>query len=625
MPVSQELPAYRGGSAQRDVLAGVTVAALALPAAMAYAELAGLSPVNGLYALLLPVVAYVLLGSSRQLVIGPEGSISALVAAAVLPLAVAGSAEAAELAAALALLVGGCFLAARALRLGWLADYFSRPVLIGYLHGVAFVLVVSQLGKLLGLDIDARDPLLQLAEVVRELGEHERPHSAGRRAALAVLISLRFVAPRFPAALLVVVAAIGALLVARPRGAGRLGDRERPERPPGPRPPGPGRRSDALLLLSAAIGIFLVSFADEILTARSFAGKHGQHVRAEQEVLAMGAANVAAGLTQGFPVGASGSRTAVNDSMGVRTQLGGLVAAGAILLILLFLTDPISYLPKTVLGAVIIAAAIGLVEPKAWRALWATDRVEVTIAAVTTAGVIAVGVLEALVFAVGLSIVDVVRRSARPHDAVLGWVEELGRYGDIAVHRSARVTPGVVVYRLDDRLFFANAGYVKGRVLEAVRGAPTATRSVVFDAEARDARRRHRPRRARGPGRPAAQGGHRALDRPRQDAADRAPRRGRPLRSSAPPDRPCRRGGGRLMWAAFGWGLFAGSSLILGGVARPRAPDPRAPARPDHGLRCGCPDQRRRLRARGRGLRHLRGERRDRARPRGRRPDVLRR
>ena len=198
----------------------------------------------------------------------------------------------------------------------------------------------------------------------------------------------------------------------------------------------------------------------------------------------MGAANAAAGLTQGFPIGASGSRTAVSDSMGVRTQLAGLVAASTILLILLFLTDPISYLPKTVLGAVIIAAAIGLVDPKAWRGLWATDRVEVTIAAATTVGVVAVGVLEALVFAVGLSIVDVVRRSARPHDAVLGWVDELGRYADVAVHPSARVTPGVVVYRLDDRLFFANAGYVKGRVLEAVRGAPGPVECLVFDAEA---------------------------------------------------------------------------------------------------------------------------------------------
>jgi sulfate permease, SulP family len=483
VPVSQELPAYGGGHARRDVLAGVTVAALALPSAMAYAELAGLSPVNGLYALLLPVVAYVLLGSSRQLVIGPEGSISALVAAAVLPLAVAGSADAADLAATLALLVGGCFLAARALRLGWLADYFSRPVLIGYLHGVAVVLVISQLGKVLGLDIEARDPLPQLGEVVRELGDTSGITLAVGAAALAVLIPLRFVASRFPAALLVVVGAIGASwwLDLEERGVAVTGSV--PSGLPELGLPIPGG-GDALLLLYAALGIFLVSFADEILTARSFAGTHGQHVRAEQEVLAMGVANVAAGVTQGFPIGASSSRTAVSDSMGVRTQLGGLVSAATILLILLYLTNPISYLPKAVLGAVIIAAAIGLVDPDAWRALWATDRVEVAIAAVTTVGVVSVGVLEALVFAVGLSIIDVVRRSARPHDAVLGWVEKLGRYGDVAVHRSARVTPGVVVYRLDDRLFFANASYVKGRVLEAVRGAPTATHSVVFDAEA---------------------------------------------------------------------------------------------------------------------------------------------
>jgi high affinity sulfate transporter 1 len=481
LPLAQQLSGYGANYAQRDVLAGVTVAALALPASMAYAELAGLSPVNGLYALLLPVVVYVLLGSSRQLVIGPEGSIAALVAAAVLPLAIAGSTDA-ELAAALALMVGGCFLAARALRLGWLADYFSRPVLIGYLHGVAFVLVVSQLGKMLGLDIEASDPLRQLAEVVGDLGSTSLLTLAVGAAALAVLIPLRFVAPRFPAALVIVIGAIAASwwLDLEAHGVSVTGSV--PSGIPDLSVPIPGG-GDALLLLPAAAGIFLVSFADEILTARSFAGKHGEHVEAGQEVLAMGAANVAAGLTQGFPVGASGSRTAVNDSMGVRTQLSGLVAAATILLILLFLTEPISYLPKAVLGAVIIAAAIGLVEPEAWRALWATDRVEVTIAAVTTAGVITVGVLEAIVFAVGLSIVDVARRSARPHDAVLGWVEELGRYGDVAVHRSARVTPGVIVYRLDDRLFFANASYVKGRVLEAVRGAPTETHAVVFDAE----------------------------------------------------------------------------------------------------------------------------------------------
>lgn len=483
IPVSAQLPRYRGPSARRDLVAGVTVAALALPSAMAYAEVAGVSPVNGLYALLLPTVAYVLLGSSRQLIVGPEGSISTLVAVAVLPLAAAASSGAAELAAMLALLVAVCFALAWVLRLGWIADYFSRPVLIGYIHGVAVILVIGQLGKLLGLSIDARDPLPQLWEVVRELGGASGVTVAVAGAALAALFSLRVVMPRLPAALVVVVAAIvlSWLLELDAHGVAVVG--AIPAGLPSFDLPTPAWR-DVIQLVPAALGIFLVSFADEILTARSFAGKHNQHVRASQELLAMGAANAAAGLTQGFSVGASGSRTAVNDGMGARSQIAALVAAATVLLILLFLTEPVQYLPKAVLGAVIVFAAVGLVAPPAWRALAAVDPVEVAIAGVTTGCVIVFGVLEALAVAVGLSVIDTVRRSARPHDAVLGWVERLGRYGDVALHRTARVTPGVVVYRLDDRLFFANARYFKGRVREAVRAAPAAVSWLVFDAEA---------------------------------------------------------------------------------------------------------------------------------------------
>ncbi len=194
--------------------------------------------------------------------------------------------------------------------------------------------------------------------------------------------------------------------------------------------------------------------------------------------------SAAAGITQGFPLGASGSRTTVNDEMGARTQIAGLVAAGATAVVLLFFTEPIAYLPSAVLGAVIVSAAVGLVNVGAWRGLIAVSRYETGIAAVTFAGVLALGVLQALLIAVLLSIVDVARRSAQPHDAVLGWVDRLGRYGNVQLHPSARVTPGVVVYRLDDRLFFANARYVRGRVLEAIRGAPTPTRWLVFDAEA---------------------------------------------------------------------------------------------------------------------------------------------
>jgi high affinity sulfate transporter 1 len=483
IPVTGELPRYRVPSARRDAVAGLTVAALAIPSAMAYAEVAGLSPVNGLYALLLPAVAYAFLGSSRQLVIGPEGSISTLVAAAILPLAVAASADAARLAAMLAVLVGLCFTAAWVLRLGWIADYFSRPVLVGYIHGVAVVLVVGQLGKLLGLSIDATKPLAQLWEVITELGSVSAPTLAVSAASLAALLGLRMLMPKLPGALLVVVAAITLSWAFDFAGHGIAEVGPIPAGLPSFEIPTPSF-SDIVQLVPAALGVFLVCFADEILTARSFAGKHNQNVRGSQELLAMGAASAAAGMTQGYPIGASGSRTAVNDDMGARTQIAGLFAAATVAVILLVLTEPVQYLPKAVLGAVIVVAAIGLVEPQAWRSLVAIDPVEVAIAAVTTGCVIVFGVLAALVVAVGLSVIDTVRRSARPHDAVLGWDAGLGRYADVSLHPSARVTPGVVVYRLDDRLFFANARYFKGRVREAIRAAPPPVRWLVLDADA---------------------------------------------------------------------------------------------------------------------------------------------
>ncbi len=482
-PVTEDLPRYRLPTARRDIIAGLTVAALAFPSAMAYGEAAGLSPINGLYALLLPTVAYVLLGSARRLIVGPEASVSTLVAAAVLPLAVAGSDHAAELAATLALLVAACFLLARLLRLGWLADYFSRPVLIGYLHGIAIVLVIGQLGKLLGVHVDARGPLRQLWEVVRELGQANGMTIAIGLVSLTALLALRRVLPTLPSALIVVVTAIvlSWALDFASHGVAIVGPV--PGGLPRPTIPTP-RLADVLELVPAALGVFLVSFADEILTARAFAGRHNEHVRASQELFVMGAANAAAGITQGFSIGASGSRTAVNETLGARTQIAALVAAVAVAVVLLFLTEPIQYLPAAVLAAVIISAAISIVDRAAWRALAAIDHVEVAIAGVTTVCVVYFGVLQALLVAVGLSIIDTVRRSARPYDAVLGWVPALNAFRDVQLHPSAEVTPGVVIYRLDDRLFFANADYVKGRVGEAIRAAPTETSWLIFDAQA---------------------------------------------------------------------------------------------------------------------------------------------
>jgi SulP family sulfate permease len=397
-------------------------------------------------------------------------------------MAVADPGRYAALAAMLALMVGGVFVVARLARLGWMADYFSHPVLVGYIHGIAIVLIVGQLEKLLGFDVDGDRVLDQLSDISRNLEATDAATVAVGVGSLVVLVALRLVARRVPAALIVVV---GGIIVSSAVGLEADGVPvvgHVPSGLPSFEVPRVGV-SEFVELIPAALGIFFVSFADAILTARSFAGRHGQRIDVRQEMGALGAANLASGLTQGYAVSSSSSRTAVNDQMGARTQVAGAVAAVVIAVVLLVLTAPVAYLPTACLGAVIIVAAAGLVSPAAWRTLARVDRVEVGIAATTTATVILVGVLQALVIAVALSILDVVRRSARPRDAVLGYVDGLGRWADVRFNPSARLTPGVVVYRLDDRLFFANASYFKGRIRESVAAAPPPVHSLVFDAE----------------------------------------------------------------------------------------------------------------------------------------------
>jgi SulP family sulfate permease len=481
LPVAEHVPGYRGPTLGHDALAGITVAALALPAAMAYAELAGVSPVVGLYTLLLPAVAYAIVGSSRQMIVGPEGAIAAMVGAALIPLTPDPN-QRASLAALLALLVGAAYLVALLARLGWIADYLSRPVLVGYLHGVAVVMIIGQLGKLLGLSVTAETPPRQVIEVIREIGQLSWTTLAVGVVCLSLLLIARWLVPTWPAPLIVVVLAIAvsAAVGLAEHGVAVVG--EIPAGLPSITVPELHLRT-ILELVPAALGIFLVSFSDQILTARSFAGRRGQHVRADAELAAMGTANLAASISQGIPVGGSGSRTAVNDQMGGRTQVAGLLAAGVVALVLMFLTAPMQYLPTATLGAVIVAASIGLLDVSAWQGLAPVSKVEVAIAAIAMIGVITIGVLQAILLAVALSLIDAVRRSAAPHDAVLGWVERLDRYGDVRFRPSAKVTPGVLVYRLDDRLFFANATYVQSRIREAIAGAATPVRWLVFSAE----------------------------------------------------------------------------------------------------------------------------------------------
>jgi SulP family sulfate permease len=483
VPLTASLKGYSRDRLRVDATAGLTVAALALPAGMAYAELAGLPVTAGLYALLLPVLIYAGLGATRRGVIGPEGAVALLVATSLAPLAAAGSPEYVALAAALAIAVGGVFVVARLLRLGWLADYFSQSVLVGYISGVAILMAIGQLSKLTGVSSDVEGDVKKAIDILLHLGSANLWTVSVSVVTLAILVALQRLAPRWPGALIVVVlgmlASWGLDLASHgvdltgpvPAGLPALG-----------RPDVEASQLSSLVL--PALAIFLVSFADAILTARSFAAKHRETVDADQEMLAFGAASIASGFSQGMPIGASGSRTAVNDSMRATSQVSGLVAFATIALILLFLTAPIQYLPSAVLGAVILFASVRLIDAVQWRALARSSRAEVIIAAIAAFFVVTIGVLAAIAVAVVLSIIDVVRRVAAPDDAVLGWSASDGRYSDVRTHPDATITPGVVVYRFTGRLFFANAHFFKRRVWAAVDGAPKPVRCLVIDAAA---------------------------------------------------------------------------------------------------------------------------------------------
>src|SRR6478736_5395219 len=304
VPVAEHVPGYRGGTFGRDALAGITVAALALPAAMAYGELAGLSPVIGLYTLLLPAVAYAMFGSSRQVIVGPEGAIAAMVGAALIPMTTDPT-QRATMAALLALLVGAAYIAALVARLGWIADYLSRPVLIGYLQGVAVVMIVGQLGKLSGLNISAETPPGQVVEAVREFGQVSWPTVAVGTVCLVLLLLGRWLTPNLPAPLIVVVLAIAASAAFGLAGYGVAEVGEIPAGLPGLTLPDLNVRA-ILDLVPAALGIFFVSFSDEILVARSFGWRHGHDVVRVAVLTALGAASLSGAARCGVPVGASG-------------------------------------------------------------------------------------------------------------------------------------------------------------------------------------------------------------------------------------------------------------------------------------------------------------------------------
>jgi high affinity sulfate transporter 1 len=457
------LRARRVGALRADVVAGVVLAALLVPQGMAYAALAGLPPVTGLYATAVPLVVYFLLGPSRILVLGPDSAVSPLVAAAIVPLAAAGD-ESARIALAglLAILVGSIMLAGGLARFGFLTELLSMPVRLGYLMGIAVTVIVAQLPKLFGFSVDAENLIPATRDFFAGLDQTDTTALAIGVGSLALILALRRVAPRVPGVFLAVVAATVVVAVLD------LAD----ELPVvGSVPAGLPAFSvpsvsfeDFKTLLPAAVGIAFVAFTDTSVLSRSYAARLRQQVDQNQELAVLGVANIATGLFQGFPLSTSSSRTAVAEDVGARSQFAGLTGAVVLTLLLIFGTGLVHDLPLSSLAAVVIVAVLGLIDIPAARRLRRWRRSEFLLSMLAFAGVAVLGVLWGVGIAIALSLLNFIRRAWRPHDAVLGRVENLKGYHDTERYPDARLIPGLVLYRFDAPLFFANADYFREQV-----------------------------------------------------------------------------------------------------------------------------------------------------------------
>ncbi|ABZ00293.1 TPA: SulP family inorganic anion transporter [Pseudomonas putida] len=482
LPGLANLLHYRREWFHADMQAGLSVAAIQIPIAIAYAQIVGLPPQYGLYACVLPMMVYALIGSSRQLMVGPDAATCAMIAGAVAPLAMGDPQRIAELSVIVTVLVGVMLIAAGLARAGFIASFFSRPILIGYLNGIGLSLIAGQLSKVVGFKIEGDGFILSLINFFQRLGEIHWVTLIIGLAALGLLIWLPRRYPRLPAALTVV--ALFMLLVGL-FGLDRFGVAILGPVPAGiPKLAWPhSNLAEMKSLLRDALGIATVSFCSAMLTARSFAARHGYAINANHEFVALGVSNLAAGISQGFAISGADSRTAVNDMVGGKSQLVGIIAALVIALILLFFTAPMAWIPQAALGAVLLMAGWGLIDIKSLGRIRRLSRFEFWLCLLTTAGVLGLGVLPGIVFAVTLAILRLLYSIYQPTDAVLGWLPGTEGQVDIRKFKDARTVPGLVVYRFDDAILFFNADYFKMRLLEAVQ-SQNQPKAVLFDAEA---------------------------------------------------------------------------------------------------------------------------------------------
>ncbi len=475
------LSGYRPSWLPKDLAAGLSVAAIALPVGIAYADLAGVPPIIGMYSAIFPLFAYALFGSSRQLMTGPDAATCILVAATLGPLAGGDPEHYATLLLGLTVMTGLLYLFAGVIKLGFFANFLSQPILTGYLNGIALLIIVGQVPKLLGYVSTEEKFLRKILEFFERVDQSHWPTAVLGAGTFVVLVLIIRFLPRLPGAFVVV--GLSIMLVAGlgldQQGVAVLGEV-------------PGGLPSIVLpsfshgvfndIFGAAAGLVLVSFTSGVLTAKSFARRNGYEVNANQELIGFGACNLASGLAQGFPVTGADSRTAVNNTMGGKTQMVGLVAGGAMLLVLLFLTSPLTYVPTTALAAVILVSAIGLFDLADLRLLYHMSYREFLMSVGTTLGVLVLGVLPGVLLAVALSLIWLLSVESRPNDAILGRVKGRKGFHSVADYPNAKTIPGLLLYRFDANLVFYNADYLKTRLRAAVAAQNTPVEWVVFDA-----------------------------------------------------------------------------------------------------------------------------------------------
>jgi high affinity sulfate transporter 1 len=482
MPGLRTLRTYKTAWLPRDLVSGVVLCALLVPQGMAYAELAGLPPITGLYTTVVCLLAYAAFGPSPYLILGPDSSLGPMIAAAIIPLAAGNTEYAVALAGMLALIVSLICIGAGLARMGFIADLISKPVRVGYLAGLAITIFIGQLPKLFGYSVDADGLIQELVAFLQNLSQTNPWTLAVGLLCLLLILGLKRLAPRVPGVLVAVVVAIAVtqFFDLAARGVSTVG-----VLPQGfPLPSFPSVELSALpLLVATAFGISLVAVGDTISTSAGFAARRGYEVDGDQEMVGIGSANLLAGLFQGFPVSTSGSRTAVAEQAGAKTQLTGVFAAVLVLAMLLFVPGLVQNMPQSALAAIIIAASISLFDLGELRRLYTVRKSEFVLAIASILGVALVGVLQGIVIAVVISIFQLFERAWRPYAAVLGKPEDVPGYHDITRYPDASRLPGLLMIRWDAPLFFANANLFRKKLRKLIAQTDPPPIWVVITAE----------------------------------------------------------------------------------------------------------------------------------------------